>query len=269
MSEGQFSALYDELPLWSAPFGLRLLEMLRMRPGLCVLDVGSGTGFPLLEIAQRLGASCSIFGIDPWKEATELIAWKCRQRNQNNAYIVRGVAEELPFPSEFFDLITSNNGLNNTRDFTKALAECRRVARAGAQVVLTQNLPGTMIEFYSIMKQCCLDRGLDDVIAGIDAHIFSKRLPLGILYDLVMNAGFAIEEMKEDVFNLRFLDASAFFNNWLIRKGFLPSWSELFPAAHREALLQDVMERLDVLASEAGELKFAVPFVCMSCVKAN
>ena len=48
-------ALYDELPIWSAPFGLPLLDAVELRPGLTVLDVGCGTGFPLLELAERLG----------------------------------------------------------------------------------------------------------------------------------------------------------------------------------------------------------------------
>ena len=36
-----------------------------------VLDVGFGTGFPLLELAQRLGKSATIYGIDPWEAAHE------------------------------------------------------------------------------------------------------------------------------------------------------------------------------------------------------
>ena len=49
-----FCAALDELPLWSAPFGLRLLESVPLAPGATVLDVGCGTGFPLLELAHRV-----------------------------------------------------------------------------------------------------------------------------------------------------------------------------------------------------------------------
>jgi arsenite methyltransferase len=42
-THSEFGELYDELPLWSAPFGLLLLERVPMRPGLTVLDVGAGT----------------------------------------------------------------------------------------------------------------------------------------------------------------------------------------------------------------------------------
>jgi hypothetical protein len=35
----EFGDFYDELPLWSAPFGLMLLEHVVMRPGMTILDV--------------------------------------------------------------------------------------------------------------------------------------------------------------------------------------------------------------------------------------
>ena len=55
----------DELPLWSAPFGLALLEAVALRPGITVLDVGFGTGFPALELAERLGPAGRVIGVDP------------------------------------------------------------------------------------------------------------------------------------------------------------------------------------------------------------
>jgi ubiquinone/menaquinone biosynthesis C-methylase UbiE len=64
-SAPEVAAHYDELPLWSAPFGLLLLKHLPLRPHLTVLDVGCDTGFPLLELAQRLGATCRVHGVDP------------------------------------------------------------------------------------------------------------------------------------------------------------------------------------------------------------
>ena len=57
--ESALTAAYDELPLWSAPFGLKLLEVVALRPGIVALDIGCGTGFPVLELAQRLGPALS------------------------------------------------------------------------------------------------------------------------------------------------------------------------------------------------------------------
>lgn len=64
-------SIMDELPLWSAPFGLKLLEWVVMKPNMNVLDLGCGTGFPLIELANRLGPSCRLYGLDPWYAALQ------------------------------------------------------------------------------------------------------------------------------------------------------------------------------------------------------
>ncbi len=61
--------VFDELPLWAAPFGLKLLEGIRYKKGIQALDIGFGAGFPLTEIAMRLGKDSKIYGIDPWEAA--------------------------------------------------------------------------------------------------------------------------------------------------------------------------------------------------------
>ena len=50
------AAVMDELSLWSARFGLLLLEHVELRSGMQILDLGCGTGFPTFELAQ-LGGS--------------------------------------------------------------------------------------------------------------------------------------------------------------------------------------------------------------------
>lgn len=47
----------DETPIWSASFGLKLLEYIDYKTKISALDIGFGTGFPLTEIALRLGDS--------------------------------------------------------------------------------------------------------------------------------------------------------------------------------------------------------------------
>lgn len=54
---------YDELPLWSALFGALLLRHVPLRPARVALDIGCGTGFPLLELALRLGPTAHVYAI--------------------------------------------------------------------------------------------------------------------------------------------------------------------------------------------------------------
>ena len=89
-------SIIDELPLWSAPFGQRLLETIRLQPNLKVLDVGCGLGFPLIEIAERLGPSSQIYGIDPWAAAAERVRLKLATHGIDNVEPVSYTHLTLP-----------------------------------------------------------------------------------------------------------------------------------------------------------------------------
>src|SRR5262245_52404989 len=141
-------AVLDDLALWSAPFGLKLLEVVRLRRRLLALDVGTGCGFPGMELSQRLGTSSRVFAVDPWRAALQRARAKQRVWSAANLHLVTSRAETLPFDSASFDLLVSNNGTNNVDDEARTYAELARVAKPGAQMVLTMNLPGTMLEFY-------------------------------------------------------------------------------------------------------------------------
>src|SRR4030066_1263761 len=97
-------SVIDERPIWSAPFGLKLLDKIKYRKNIAALDIGSGLGFPLLEVAMRLGSSCKLYGIDPWEAAVERIKTKTKLYEITNIKIITGIAEKIPLPANSVDL---------------------------------------------------------------------------------------------------------------------------------------------------------------------
>jgi arsenite methyltransferase len=259
------ASAFDELPLWSAPFGLRLLETVRLGPALTVLDVGFGTGFPLLELARRLGPSARLYGVDPWAPALARARSKALIYELRNVVLLRAVAERLPLRDGRVDLVVSNNGLNNVEDPARALAECRRVAKPGAQLVLTQNLPETMRAFYDVYESVLRECGLDASLDALRRHIHSKRRPLEEVRALLDGAGFDTVDVSEGSFALRFLDATALFSHFFVRLGFLEGWRSVPPAGETERVFAVLEQRLDELAGRRGELRLDVPFACLDC----
>lgn len=257
--------VYDELPLWAAPFGLRLLEAVEMKTGLRVLDVGCGTGFPLLELAQRLDSRSILWGIDPWSEALERILLKLRVLNVHNVRVVRGDAAHMPFSDNAFDLIVANNGINNVDDPEGALRECGRVAVPGAQLVMTMNLGGTMVEFYRIFEKVLKSVGDTTATERINAHIQQKRMPLERVREMLTRAAYRIESVHEDSFFMSFADGEALFRHHFIRCNFLKPWMDLVSREQREDVFSRLEERLGLVAGKSGGLKLTVPFVCLNC----
>ena len=257
----------DELPLWSAPFGLALLDTVAYRPNLRVLDIGSGLGFPALELAQRLGPGSQVYALDSWEAATHRLTFKFRQMGLRNVTVVKGTAEAMSFEDACFNLITSNNGLNNVQDIEAAWRQCHRVARPGAQMVVTENLPETMKEFYDCLRQVCLDLGLDAAIPRITEQIRSKRKPLDWTLALIRRIGFEVVECRQHEFSLRFASGTAMLNHSLFRIGFLEGWKTIVPEPDRERVFAQVEDRLNELVGRRRHLRLTIPFVCIDCYK--
>ena len=260
-------SVLDEVPLWSAPFGRRLLERVRLRPGITVLDLGCGTGFPLLELAQRLGPAGRAVGVDPWAAALARAREKARTFGAARAYLVRAVGERLPLADACVDLLVSNNGLNNVQEPPAVLAECYRVCRPGAQLVATMNLPETMGLFYEAFAATLVDLGRGERVAAMERHIHEKRKPLEETEALLRAAGFAIESAERDEFVWRFLDGRALFRHFIIRLGFLPGWASVVGEPDAPHVFAALEKRLDHMAGVRGELPLAIPFACLDCRK--
>jgi len=265
LNDNETVSVIDELPLWSAPFGLKLLEKINYRKNISALDIGSGLGFPLLEVAMRLGNTCKVYGIDPWEAAVERIKTKVRVYGITNVEIITGVAEKIPLPDNSVDLIFSNNGLNNVNDIKSVLSECRRISKIGAQLVFTYNTDKTMQEFYSLFEELLRERKMLSEIESMKKHIYKKRMPVEEYIHLLNDRGYSINEISYDEFAYRFVDGTTMFNHFLIKLAFIDSWKDLFPEEKQNDFFAELIEKFNQFALRNGTLKLTIPFAIIDC----
>lgn len=263
----QLIPVFDELPFWAAPFGLSLLDRVHYKKNIKALDIGFGTGFPLTELAMRLGNSSQVTGIDPWTDAAERARKKIEFYGIENVTIIDGVAEQLPLPDSSIDLIVSNNGLNNVNNLSDALAECARVAKPGAQLVFTMNTNKTMIEFYSVLEVCLKSLMLNDVVDAMHRHIHSKRKPEDEITAELNLAGFSVREIHSSKFYYRFADASCMFRHYFIRLAFMDAWVSFLPQEKLERIFEEVESTLNKVSAAKGGFKLSVPFYTVDAVR--
>ncbi len=266
-SSPELASAFDELPLWAAPFGYKLLDTVRMRPGSTALDIGFGTGFPLIDLAMRLGPSSRVYGIDPWRAGIERAQHKLQVYGLHNVELCEGVAESLPFVDEMFDIAVSNNGINNVRDIPASLAEIHRVLKPGGQFVMTMNTEDSMHEFYDIYRSVLQERGMYQEVAAIKAHIYMRRRPVNEITELIENAGFSAVHIIRDSFAFRYADGTAMLNHFIVRMAFMSGWREILPSELAESVFADIEARLNALAAQQGEVRLTIPFVVIDCQK--
>ncbi len=251
-------AAYDELPLWCAMAGLFLLEHLPLPRGATVLDVGCGTGFPLLELAQRLGAGATVHGLDPWAQALRRARFKAGVIGVANATLTRGDGGAMPFPDGRFDLIVSNLGINNFADPDAVFAECGRVLKRGGRLALTSNVEGHMAELYAVFETLLTDLGHPEALAALRRHV-AHRGSVASIAERLGRAGFRVARAVQRDFPMRFADGSALLRHYFIRLGFLDGWRSVVTPDTEGEIFGALEAGLNRLARERGELTLTVP----------
>jgi ubiquinone/menaquinone biosynthesis C-methylase UbiE len=257
---------YDELPLWSAPFGLLLLDRVPMRPGMSILDVGAGTGFLTLELAQRCGPGSTVFAVDPWAAAMRRLRRKLAFFGVQNVRLLEQDAAALDLPDASIDLVVSNLGINNFDNPDAVLRACVRVMKTGGRLLLTTNLVGHMHEFYDVYGAVLQELGLIDRVPALEAHV-AHRATLESLQTMLTRAGLEPLETVTDTMRMRYADGSSFLRHYFIRLGFLEAWQEVVPAEVVEPTFALLEQKLNALAAERGELALTIPMACVDAQK--
>ena len=109
-----------------------------------ILDVGCGTGVASLPAAV---------GIDPSKNLL--------QKNTTNKKKYCGVAEDLPFPNQSFDIILCLTGIHHC-NLKQALAEFRRVARKKIIISVLKRITQHKKIVQTIRKELNIIKEIDE-----------------------------------------------------------------------------------------------------------
>jgi SAM-dependent methyltransferase len=125
---------------WDSPAGRRradrragfYAEHGALGPGRRALELGVGTGVFLRRIAP---SGATVFGLDL---SHDLLARARRDvAGRDNVSLLRGNAEQLPFPDASFDVVYGSSVLHHL-NLEPALGEARRVLKPGGLVVFTE-----------------------------------------------------------------------------------------------------------------------------------
>jgi SAM-dependent methyltransferase len=171
---------------WSRLIAPRFLDWLALPGGLDWLDVGCGTGALSAAVLARCDPR-SLLGIDP---SEHFVAMARGTLSDARADFQIAGAQALPLGSASKDAIVSGLALNFSPDGTKALAEMRRVARAGGTVACyVWDYPGGGLEFVQAFWDAA--RALDPAASDLsEDRRFPQCTPDGLI-ELATSAGLA------------------------------------------------------------------------------
>ncbi len=156
------------VPSIAAPFAESLLEIAALQPAERVLDVACGTGAVTRLAKVRVGRG-EVAGLD--SNAGMLAVAKSLAAEGAISWH-EASAEAMPLPSDTFDAVLCQLGLQFFADKIAALREMRRVLADGGRVVVS--VAGPTPSVFAVLSQA-LARSVGPRASAFVEHVFSLR----------------------------------------------------------------------------------------------
>lgn len=113
----------------------KTMEQVPLSVGDQALDLCCGTGDWTIDLAEIVGPTGKVVGLDFSQKMLEIAKNKLKQTNFSpQTSLIQGDAMSLPFENDSFDLVTIGFGLRNVPDAFQVLKEMKRVLKPGGMV---------------------------------------------------------------------------------------------------------------------------------------
>lgn len=189
--EPERHAAYDQI-LGYHPALEPIIRPLELKPGLRVLDVGSGPAHTTMELARRVSPSGTVTGVDINAEFIARATARAGEAKLPLEFTHSGFPP-LPFPDASFDRVFCKNVLEYVDSATNTVAEMARVTAPGGIVVAADSDWDLLV-----LETDASSRELNERVLAASKSIAIKEPRIGrMLFGLFREAG--LNDVKVDI----------------------------------------------------------------------
>ena len=139
----------------------RILEFVKIKNGMKILDLGTGSGYLSFPIAKN-NPGCDVTGLDIVNDALEVNRMRADDEGIKNLSFVSYDGIDFPFEADFFDLVVTRYALHHFPDIEHSIGEVSRVLKSGGRLFISDPCP----------NECDTERFVDDYMRlKKDGHI--------------------------------------------------------------------------------------------------
>jgi len=160
------------------------LALAAIKPGMTVLDLGSGAGFDAFLAWRRIGANGKMIGVDMTEDMLSRARENATKLGATNVEFRKGNIEALPVESNSIDLVISNCVINLSPDKPAVFREIARVLKPGGQfavsdIVLLAELPEQVKNDVSAYVGCISGASMmgDYILLALEAGLTKLTVP--------------------------------------------------------------------------------------------
>jgi ubiquinone/menaquinone biosynthesis C-methylase UbiE len=138
----------------------RLREVLAPQPGERLLEIGVGTGYYSLDLAEWIGPDGTLELFDLQQEFLDHVLRGAGERGLTNLVPTRGDATALPYEDASVDAVILTAVLGEIPDSVAALREIRRVLKPGGRLVVGELFGDPHFTTRASLQRLGADAGL-------------------------------------------------------------------------------------------------------------
>jgi ubiquinone/menaquinone biosynthesis C-methylase UbiE len=157
------------VPRFAQRFGERLLLALDLPPKANVLDLVCRTGYPAVQVLDRVRDG-RVIALDQDGRFLELARARAGTDLGRRIFFKQGSPTSLGFSDEIFTNVIGNLIDRVTADRAAVLAESARVLRPGGQLALTLPLRGSFLEVIDLLREVALRHDLGRLSERVDQY---------------------------------------------------------------------------------------------------
>lgn len=226
---GQDAALeqalaYDAafVPRYAQRFGERLLLALDLPPKANVLDLVCRTGYPAVQVLDRVRDG-RVIALDQDGRFLELARARAGTDLGRRIFFKQGTPTSLGFSDEIFTNVIGNLIDRVTTDRAAVLAESARVLRPGGQVALTLPLRGSFLEVVDLLREIALRHDLARLSERVEQYVNTMPTVETLRAELEAR-GFERVSVDAWEFALEYVSSADLFGDPLVQAAGLPEW---------------------------------------------
>jgi ubiquinone/menaquinone biosynthesis C-methylase UbiE len=138
----------------------RLRSVLRPEAGERILEIGVGTGYYSLDLAEWIGPEGTLELFDIQREFLDHVSRRAAERGLANLVPTQGDATALPYADDSMDAVVLTTVLGEIPDPVAALREVRRVLKPSGRLVVGELFGDPHFTTQSALRRQSTEAGL-------------------------------------------------------------------------------------------------------------
>jgi ubiquinone/menaquinone biosynthesis C-methylase UbiE len=129
-----------------------IIDILQIREGQAIADIGSGGGYFTLEFAKRVGSRGKVYAVDTQLKNLDFIKYQSKREGLDNIDFMLATEDKTNLPEACLDLVFARNVFHHLPEPAKYFSNLKRFLKPGGKVAIIEHKPKGGFSFVAMFR---------------------------------------------------------------------------------------------------------------------